>query len=291
MRGILHVHWPKVVSNNVLLSETESESDSDNGNATPALQSPIGVAPPPPLRNIPHQTTDSSPTTSLLFSNQQYQLTVPHQRHSIPNLSARVSAMHNPGGMSRKSLPNDSLSTTNRPIMVVIPKPPPRISTLSAQQTSRKSIDNGDLAMVTLPDRRVIVDSDATRVIVSAPISTSTPKAKRALFPDAKGAKAAAKHRKTIKSEPELRKVKEEHSQDSVSKNEERASEVGLGEASPLAAGETVAIQSASEYRELPKLQRSSSNDLSSSESSSNVSSSLSESDQSERRDRFDPGK
>lgn len=45
---------------------TESESDSDKVYSGPAT--PAGLAPPPPLRNIPHQTPDASPTTSQLFS-------------------------------------------------------------------------------------------------------------------------------------------------------------------------------------------------------------------------------
>lgn len=276
---IMHFKLTKSVSN--LLSETESESDTDDGNATPALQSPIGVAPPPPLRNIPHQTADASPTTSLLFSQQQHQLTVPLQRHSIPKLFS------SPQAMSRQSLPFNTMNAINRPVMVVPKPPPPRISTLSAQQLSGEgaSTDSNDLAMVTLPDRRVIAHSDATctRVIVSAPVSTSTPKAKRALFPE-EDARGAGKHRITIQSEPELRK---KDSQESVYKNEENAVvEVGLEEACSLSAGETIAIQSAPDHRAL--LQRDGSNGLSSSQSSDVGSSS--DSDQSERRDRFDPG-
>ena len=46
-----------------------SESDTDSDKLISAPSTPAGVAPPPPLRNIPHQTTDTSPQASRVFSH------------------------------------------------------------------------------------------------------------------------------------------------------------------------------------------------------------------------------
>lgn len=50
-------------------------SETDEDITTPVLRTPVGIAPPPPLRNIPHQTADE--TTSNLYTQQTPQ-NVPH---------------------------------------------------------------------------------------------------------------------------------------------------------------------------------------------------------------------
>lgn len=271
----------------------ESES-SEDGKATSALQSPVGVAPPPPLRNIPHQTPEASEAspTVLNFSQHHNQLAVPKQRNSVPKLAA-----DQPGGMTnRHSLPIDLLSSNN-PVMVR-PIASPMFTSLPR---SRVSLDNSELVTVTLPDQRIISNYNTARVVVSAPVSTSTPRAKRTLFQEAADTNLVVSHRASIPSETELRKVE---GQGAESKNTDEiavsSSEVGHGETGSSTAGVVIrTLQSAPEQRKplrVPSkvLQRNLSHDLSSSQSSGaggDEESVSSDSDESEKRDKFDASK
>ena len=266
----------------------DSGSDSDNKNAgTPAMQSPVGAAPPPPLRNIPHQTLETSPTTSLLFSRNN-QLKVPEQRHSVPNIGNRIS---NPGGIARQSLPVDFRSS--RPVMVMPPNSQPSFSALGRYQSSR---DNVVDVKLNLADQRT---SPSTRVIISAPVCTSTPKPKRLLFPDAEEARHAdvgGRHQIAVQSEPELRRDNRDGQgslavpQGAIINTSKVETNLASTASAWVAPTEDSAVQSLPEHKQ-PRapsqlLQRNMSNEMTSSQSSVSVDSSLSESEQ---RDKFDP--
>lgn len=276
----------------------------------------MGVAPPPPLRNIPHQTPDNSPVASLLFNQQKRQsLTVPTQRHSVPKLTTAISVLPTQARVNRQSLPDGFRAS--HPVMMVSPRV---TSALPTQQRSGMTVDNEDLATtVTLPNHGVIAECETTRVIVSAPVSTSTPKlkfdatrvassapvstAKRPLFQDAHGKRTVKHHQAAIHSEPELRKIDEggEKTQESAPSNNHDntvlSAELDHSEAGPSTAGEDIiAMHTYSDLKRKPLrapsklLQRNMSHELSSSQSSDVDTVSL-DSDQSELRDRFDSGR
>ena len=174
--------------------DTDSESESETP-ATPAT--PAGVPLPPPLRNIPHQTPDGSPTTSQLFSYGGMRpgninhlpspsTSTPHSlTTTVLKLPTRISVLPSPSRPNQMPFPGRPPSGMMPQSTLVMPTS----SSSSRKLTPSPPVKSNANALMKPPgttvDPRALKSGPPHAAAANfEPFITSTPKAKRSLFDD-----------------------------------------------------------------------------------------------------------
>ena len=300
----------QLASCNIFLLFTVSESNSEKSTVP---QTPVGMAPPPPLRNIPHQTPDTSPTASLLLG----QVGNKQQLFSLAAVGGHgARGMEQPGRVVKlptkiSVLPNSSASAAHSSRRQSYPNPASGAVGMVGQTPSSNSLpgredakrggahDSGSKLGRTTPPYQRVIPSGGT---VSPPLSTSTPKSKRALFPRQEPPPIAptGKLEDSFSDSNDSSELKDDDDDDDEEEEEEEeikplggntaTAKGGLFESIP-----TRVAHSAPHVRNPPRLpmRKLMTQDLSaSSYSESSLSTTDSDNNllENERRDKFDPG-
>lgn len=123
----------------------------------------MGVAPPPPLRNIPHLTPGASPTTAQLFGQSPQPAPSPTtgHRHSVPTVQfpTKISVLPSSGGPRR-----DSLTVPPKTHYATIVRP-------ARRQTLPAALEP-QVLRITLPNNKVVCnarDSNSDTLLMSVP--------------------------------------------------------------------------------------------------------------------------